>query len=216
VFDQVFALGDIPKIFVLSFIELLLSADNAVIIGALIHNLPRHLRKKALVIGVSFAFFIRAVAIASVSILFKYTWIQLLGAIYLIHLSISYFTKKNKALEKKGSTSFWKTVLLIEVLDTIFALDSIVAGLAFVNSSYSKIWIVYCGGMVGLIGMRFAADFFGSLMDRFPQLEASAYIMVGWVGVKLALSSIGWIIPAPVFWAFTLIVFLFGFLKQKR
>lgn len=96
----------------------------------------------------------------------------------------------------------------------VFALDSIVAGVAFIDSSLSKLWIVYIGGMIGLLGMRYAADLFSRLIDRFPRLESSAYLMVGWIGVKLGLSTFEWPIPSPIFWGMIAFLFILGFFKS--
>ncbi len=214
--EQSFLLIDLPRVFLLAFLELLLSADNAIVLGLLTHALPSDLRRKALFIGLVSAFIFRAGALLLLATILKYPWIQLLGAVYLAYLSIRYFTKTKHPSEIAPSPSFWKTVLLIEFLDLVFAMDSMIAGIAFIDSSLSKLWIVYTGGMIGLIGMRYAASFFSTLLDSFPRLESSAYMMVGWIGLKLGLGALGAQIPHFVFWSFTALLFLLGFLKKRR
>lgn len=216
VFHQIFQFPDLYRVVLLAFLELLLSADNAVVLGVLTRHLPLPLRRKALFIGIISAFFLRAGALLSMGILFKYLWIQVIGALYLIYLSLRYFTRNKKSGERIPSPSFWKTVMLIELLDLVFALDSIIAGLGFIDAVLSKVWIVYLGGMIGLMGMRFAAEFFSRLLDRFPRLESSAYLLVGWIGIKLGTAAIHHPIPSSLFWTFTLLVFLLGFFKPKQ
>lgn len=211
-----FTISDIPRIFTLAFLELLLSADNAIVLGVITNALAPHLRKKALFIGIVSAFLLRATALVVVSTLLQHTWIELLGAMYLIYLPSKYFWKKGKSTKYNAPISFWKTVVLIEFLDLVFALDSIVAGIAFIDNLKAKLWIVYVGGMLGLIGMRYAADLFSRLLDRFPKLEACAYLMVGWVGVKLGLNSFQVEMPQVLFWAVTATLFLLGFIQRKR
>lgn len=214
--EQSFAFTDIPRIFALTFLELILSADNAAVLAIMSRTLPLPLRRKALFIGLASSFILRAGALFSAALILKYIWVQILGGFYLIFLSTRHFSKKSKSSQLAPSHSFWKTVLLIELLDLIFALDSIVAGIAFIDSNFSKLWIVYAGGMIGLIGMRYAADFFSSLLDRFPRLETSAYLMVGWIGIKLGLAGGGYPIPPFVFWTFMALLFLLGFFKRER
>jgi YkoY family integral membrane protein len=211
-----FALSDVPRIITLSFLEILLSADNAVVLGVLSHTLPKHLRKKALYIGLASSIFLRAGALLTIALLLKSLWVQLLGGAYLLYLSIRYFTKKRKLPETRPAASFWKVVLLIELLDLVFAIDSIVAGLAFINADLSKIWIVYFGGIIGVAGMRYAAGLFGSLLTQFPNLEKSAYLMVGWIGIKLALLAFSFHIPTPLFWSVIALLFTLGFFGTKR
>lgn len=222
-FDQTFAVSDIPKIFFLSFLEIILSADNAVVLGMLAARLPEPLRKKALYIGSISAFFIRAFTLLILSFLIQYQWVQILGAAYLLYLSIRYFThQKKKNKESRPTGNFWKTVILIELFDIAFAIDSILAGVAFISSNdpqkfYSKIWIVYVGGMIGLLGIRYAAHLFSSLMERFPKLESNAHMMIGWIALRLIYELFPH--PAifePIFWIVLVALFLLGLRKKDK
>lgn len=214
--EQTFALSDIPRIFTLTFLELLLSADNAIVLGLLSHTLPPPLRKKALFIGLASAFVLRAGALVCIALLLESIWIQLLGGAYLLYLSFHHFLKKKKLIELKPTKSFWKVVVLIELLDLVFAIDSIVAGVAFIDGDSSKLWIVYLGGMLGVLGMRYAAGLFGSLLTQFPNLEKSAYLIVGWIGIKLGASAFQTHFPPYLFWSVIALLFLLGFFNRKR
>ena len=81
--------------------------------------------------------------------------------------------------------SFWGTVLVIELTDIAFAVDSILAAMALAGSRQSKLWVVIVGGILGVILMRFAAALFVRLLDRFPRFEISAYLLVIIIGCKL-------------------------------
>ncbi len=85
--------------------------------------------------------------------------------------------------------AFWPTVGVIEMTDIAFAIDSILAALAFIPASTvtpnPKLWVVITGGMLGVILMRFAAVVFIKMLDRFPRFETSAYLLVTVIGVKL-------------------------------
>jgi YkoY family integral membrane protein len=218
-FGQTFSLLDIPRVAFLAILEILLSADNAIVLGLIVSRLPTALHKRALFIGTLSAWIFRLGAILAVSFLLTYPWIQLLGGLYLIYLSLCHlFPSKKKA--PTSPTSFWKTVLLIEAFDLAFAVDSIVAGLAFVGSSGAllpKIWIVYIGGMIGLFAIRFAAKFFITLLKRFPRLEKTAYGMVGWIGLKLSVQSFSLHLPYTefVFWTILALLFLTGLTKRR-
>lgn len=220
-FGQTFDPGDIARLVALAFIELLLSSDNAIVLGLLAHTLPERLRKKALFIGLASSFVLRAAALLAIALLLRHTWIQLLGAAYLIYLAIAHFAKRAKQHTPPATPSFWKTVLLIEFFDIAFAIDSIIAGVGFISPTPSesafhpKLWIVYAGGMLGLIGVRYAADLFASLLGRFPRLETSAYFIVGIIGAKLALAAT--LHPPglePIFWAILATLFALGFIRK--
>ncbi len=96
--------------------------------------------------------------------------------------------------KKLGLASFWPTVLVIELTDIAFAVDSILAAIAMVGSPppghppgalHPKLWVVILGGLLGLMLMRVAAKLFIQLLDRFPRFEVSAYLLVIIIGLKL-------------------------------
>jgi len=93
-----------------------------------------------------------------------------------------------------GLASFWPTVLLIELTDIAFAVDSILAAIAMVgappaglaaNAFHPKLWVVVFGGIIGLMLMRVAARWFIYLLERFPTFEVAAYLLVIVIGFKL-------------------------------
>ncbi len=90
---------------------------------------------------------------------------------------------------------FWLTVLVIELTDIAFAVDSILAAIALVGpppegtpvsaTHHPKLWVVIAGGLLGLMLMRIAAVLFIRLLEKFPRFETSAYLLVTVIGVKL-------------------------------
>lgn len=96
--------------------------------------------------------------------------------------------------KRLGLASFWPTVMVIELTDIAFAVDSILAAIAMVGSKppdvppeafHPKLWVVVLGGIVGLMLMRVAASVFIRLLERFPRFEISAYLLVIVIGLKL-------------------------------
>lgn len=220
--EQTFSFSDLPKVFFLSFLEIILSVDNVIIITMLIARLPEKLHKKALIIGSVSALCLRAVAILLLSVLIQYQWIQGVAAAYLLYLSISHFWFQKKSIPRSQVNSFWKTVVLIELFDLIFALDSILAGMAFITSDQSgflesKLWIVYVGGVIGLIGIRYLSHILSKVLRLFPRMEASAHLMIGWIGCKLVYT----LFPHPlwfeiIFWFVLVVIFGLGFMKKEK
>jgi predicted tellurium resistance membrane protein TerC len=43
---------------------------------------------------------------------------------------------------------------------------------------------MFTGGLVGVVLLRFAAHKFVWLLEKYPYLETTAFVVVGWVGVK--------------------------------
>jgi len=236
VFGQTFEFLDLLRIAFLALLEILLSADNAIVLGILVRRLLPEQRKKALFIGVISSFFIRGASLFAVALLLRSAWIQLVGGAYLIYLCLSHFWRSqgHRSMHKGVPTAegFWKTVCLVELYDLAFAIDSIVVAVAFVSTVpvetgaiNPKLWIVYVGAFIGLLFIRFAAHWFSSLIGRFPRMEMMAFIMIGWIGLKLSLSALDSyrLLPAafmgyyePLFWILLTLLFLFGFTKKVR
>jgi len=194
---QTFSWLDVPRVFVLIILECALSADNALILAAIIHPLSPKKRTKALWIGFSSAIFLRLAAIVSLAYFIQFFWIQLLGAVYLLYLAIAYRYKKRSSKGAFVEKPLWQVVMHIECIDLIFAIDSMIAALALVGAGYSsqtgisdKLWIVYLGGIIGLSLMRVAAKILSSLMDTFANLEKAAHYLIGWIAVKLGFQTL--------------------------
>lgn len=90
---------------------------------------------------------------------------------------------------------FWKTVLLVEFMDLAFSIDNVLAAVAINDNIY----IVMTGVFIGILAMRFVAQAFVRLMERFPFLETSAFIVIAVLGIKLTASFATHLFPdAPV------------------
>ncbi|NWO12114.1 MULTISPECIES: TerC family protein [Virgibacillus] len=189
-------------------LEGLLAADNALVLAIMVRHLPEKQRKRALFYGLAGAFVLRFGSLFVISFLVDVWQVQALGALYLLFISGKHLYDRFKprkeveeganVTEKKGS-GFWMTVLKVEFADLAFAVDSILAavalavalpatGLGHIGSlDTGQFLVVFAGGMIGLIVMRFAANIFVELLNKRPGLEVAAFVIVGWVGVKLSL-----------------------------
>lgn len=202
---------------VLVALEGLLAADNALVLAIMVKHLPDEERKKALFYGLAGAFVFRFGSLFIISYLVDIWQVQAIGAIYLLFIAGNHIFRKvlfkkpeaetsgegasHEGAAKKKS-SFWFTVLKVEVADIAFAVDSILAAVALAvalpPSGIGKIGgldggqflVIFAGGFIGLVIMRFAASFFVKLLHSRPGLEVAAFFIVGWVGVKLAVITL--------------------------
>ena len=190
-------------------LEGLLAADNALVLAIMVKHLPTVERKKALFYGLVGAFVLRFGSLFIISFLVDVWYVQALGAAYLLFISIKhlyerYSTYNDTETEKpKGNGSgFWMTVVKVELADIAFAVDSILAAVALAVAlpptgighigglDTGQFIVILAGGMIGLIIMRFAANVFVELLQKRPSLEVAAFLIVGWVGIKLAIITL--------------------------
>ncbi|HWJ79509.1 MAG TPA: TerC family protein [Niallia sp.] len=193
-------------------LEGLLAADNALVLAIMVKHLPEEERKRALFYGLAGAFVFRFGSLFAISFLVDVWQVQAIGALYLLFIAINHIVRKfvfrkkdekNNEEEKKRKSGFWGTVFKVELADIAFAVDSILAAVALAmtlpNTNLpqiggmdgGKFLVIFAGGIMGLIIMRFAANFFVKLLHSRPGLEIAAFAIVGWVGVKLAVLTLG-------------------------
>ena len=189
-------------------LEGLLSSDNALVLATIVSNLKTEKeRKMAVFAGMGGAYFFRFLVIGFGVYLIKFWWIKAIGALYLIWMSINFFffTNKEKGEAKAGSKSFWMTVLQVELMDIAFSIDSI--SVAFGISE--KVWVLFIGAILGILMMRGVAQIFIKLLEKIPEFETTAYILILMIGVKMMVSVFGFHLPE---WAFfiTLLFVLLG------
>lgn len=200
-------------------IEGLLSADNALVLAVLVKHLPEKQRKKALMYGLFGAYFFRFVFIGIGVYLIKFWPIKVLGAAYLGWLVYSHFRKKGqdetetKAIKKDSWLvrvfgTFWATVISVELMDLAFSVDSILAALAISD----QVWILLIGGMLGILMMRTVAGLFLTLIEKVPELETTAFILIGIISVKMFVSVFGFELSHYAFFAILIIAFAITFI----
>lgn len=203
---------------ILIILEGLLAVDNAVVLAVMVKHLPKEQQKKALFYGLLGAVIFRLGSLFIISLLVDIWQIQAIGALYLLYMSISSISKKiieNKMKEKqekgeegtdkkeKKQSGFWMTVLKVEVADIAFAIDSMLAAVALgitlplidgvgeIGGMHAGHFVViFLGGIIGVIIMRFAATTLIKVLEKRPNLEFAAFIIVGWVGVKLTVLTL--------------------------
>lgn len=226
-------LQDVGVIFLLIFMEGLLSADNAIVLAVLALPLPPEQQKKALKYGMIGAFVFRFIAVLLIAYLMKWPFIKMIGGMYLLYLGVKHFHEKlfiGKSVEHSerktskhifGLSQFWSTVIAIELTDIVFSVDSIFVAVAM----SPKMWVIVTGGVFGIITMRFVAGGFIKLLKKYPILVDAAYLIVFFIGLKLFIDFlhteqlIGWEIPHWFLYVIIAVIFAGAFLfniKKRR
>ncbi|MDQ3417899.1 MAG: hypothetical protein M3541_03820 [Acidobacteriota bacterium] len=191
-----FQVADLVTIGLLVIIEGLLSADNALVLAILVLGLPKHQQRKALRYGILGAFFFRILAIFLAVHLMQVAFIKLVGAGYLFWLTYSHFFGRDEGEDRStikpavawmGLSPFWGTVAKVELTDIVFAVDSILVAVAMSK----KIWVIITGGILGIIAMRLVIGQLLRVVRRYPALVDGAFIIIGWVAIKLLVEYLG-------------------------
>ncbi len=216
-------------------LEGLLAADNALVLAIMVKHLPEEKRKKALFYGLLGAFVLRFGSLFIISYLIDVWQVQAIGAAYLLFIAFKHLYDKLAGKEegkepKFAGGGFWATVVKVEIADLAFAVDSILAAVALAvalpptgfgqigSLDAGQFTVIFAGGMIGIIIMRFAANVFVDLLHKRPALEVASFVIVGWVGIKLTVlvlaheevALLPTAFPESVIWKVTFYAVLIG------
>lgn len=194
-------------ILMLVLMEGLLSVDNALVLSIATGKLkdPEQ-RKKALKYGMIGAFAFRALFIFLGVWLVKLWFLKLAGGIYLAYLVYGHFKgeedqdadgtadkyqrtwihKLFQVIFRRPLTPFIAVVISVELMDLAFSVDSILAALALSN----KFWVLLVGGCLGIVMMRGIAQLFQKMVEKFPLMNHTAFVLIGIIAVKMVLGTV--------------------------
>jgi YkoY family integral membrane protein len=181
-------------------IESLLSVDNAAVLATMVMDLPKEQRSRALRYGIIGAYAFRGICLLLAAYIIKIWWLKPLGGLYLLYLVWDWWKgkqtkeKEDDTLDKKSNWlyrstvgalgNFWATVALVEIMDLAFSIDNVFAAVAFSDN----IILIWLGVFIGILAMRFVAQGFVKLMEKYTFLETAAFVVIAILGIKLMLS----------------------------
>lgn len=101
-----------------------------------------------------------------------------------------FFTEK---AGQRVATPLFVALIMIEISDVIFAVDSIPAILAITTEPF----LVYSSNILAILGLRALYFALAGVMDMFHYLQYGLAIILGFVGIKMLLSDI-WHMPTAL------------------
>ena len=217
---------DLVTIALLVVLEGLLSADNALVMAVMVLGLPKDAHKRVLSYGLIGAFAFRILATILAVYLIKMVFVKLLGGLYLLYLTYVHFSQRGGAESRQtppkakpafGLSAFWATVIRIEMVNLAFSIDSILVAVAM----SPKLSVVVLGGILGIIAMRLVVGQLLRLIQRYPSLVDGAFIIIGWVAMKLiidyahAMQWISWEIPHNVEIIVVIVIFVAAYIYAR-
>ena len=176
-------------------IDLVLSADNALIIGMAASQFDPAIRKKVLIIGTAFAVVFRIIFSAMTAYLLQFEGIRTIGGLllfwvaYKLYVDILKEKKETKDLnkyqvDKSERSNFRKAVTTVIVADITLSLDNVIAVAGAAGTNY--VMLIF-GLALAIILMVTLANYLSIIIQKHK--------WIGWLG----LLSILWI-AAGLIW----------------
>ena len=170
-------------------IDLVLSADNAVIIGMAASQFDPAIRKKVLIIGTAFAVVFRIIFSAMTAYLMQFQGIRTIGGIllfwvaYKLYVDILKKKEETKDISKyqvaeSEKSNFRKAVMTVIVADITLSLDNVIAVAGAAGTNYGLL----------VFGLALAIILMVTLANAIS-IYIKKYKWIGWLG----LLSILWV-----------------------
>jgi tellurite resistance protein TerC len=91
-----------------------------------------------------------------------------------------------QTLKGKAATPLFVTLIVIEVMDVVFAVDSVPAILAITSDPF----IVFSSNIFAILGLRSMYFFLANMLQKFIHLEYSLIAILSFVGLKMLLKEV--------------------------
>ena len=165
------------------FIDIVMAADNAIIIGLVAATFAEDNRKKIIAFGVAAAFVFRVVFALSATYLLEIAWIKIFGGFLLIWVIYNlrkdlFEIKKIKSprLRSSETTSFSSGVYKVLVADITLSLDNVLGVAGAAKQHYYLL----------IIGLLLSVVLIGTLASYFAKYIKD-HVWLGWVGIGIIL-----------------------------
>lgn len=163
------------------FLDIMLSGDNAVVIGMAANTLPKNQRNKAIVLGMILAAVTRIILSLFAVSLLQYRLISIFGGMGLFWVAyklVREILSKDSDEEKEDAPKDGRTLMsiiwVIAVADISMSLDNVLAVAAIARNNP---FILVIGLVVSIACVAVGAKLVAKLMERWHWLN--------WVGVGL-------------------------------
>lgn len=174
-------------------IDVVMSGDNAILIGMAVRKLEGKRRKQAIAFGVVLATVLRIGLAAIATFLLGVTGITLAGGLLLLYVVWKFYrelrssshvdTGTGKALVNGGLLA---AIWTIVVADVSMSLDNV---LAVAGAAHGNMAALAIGLAVSILLMAFASNLVARALDRHPWIQWVGLVVILFVAVEMLLSG---------------------------
>jgi YjbE family integral membrane protein len=164
-------------------IDLVLSGDNAVVIGMAAHRLPPRQRRLAIIFGSGAAIALRIGLTVIAAFLLRLPWIQLIGGALLLWIGFKLLKEEEEAHEGTGgSERLWEAISTIIVADVVMSVDNI---LGVAAAAGDNIELLIFGLVLSMIIMLAGGSLIATMIDKFWWLVYLGSAVIIWTGAEM-------------------------------
>jgi len=179
------------------FVDLLLGADNAIVIALACRRLPARDARRAVALGAAGAIALRLVMVLFANALLGVPLVKLIGAWTLVVIALNVRAQRQDVVaivESSDSASdFLSAAAVIMVADAAMSLDNVVALAAIAQGNY---WLLAIGVLMSIPIIAYGAFILTGIIGRAPEILTIGAAFLGWIAGAMAVSDpliAGWV-----------------------
>jgi len=156
--------------------DIVLSGDNAVVIGMAARKLPEHQRKKAIILGAGAAVLLRATLTAVATYLLKIPLLMTIGGLLLLWIAVKLMHGEDGNTHVAVGSDMKSAIKTIIVADVVMSLDNV---LAVAGAAHGNVFLVLFGLALSIPLIMWGSKLIASIMNKMPWL---IYVGAGVLG----------------------------------
>lgn len=173
----------ISRIFQIVLIDLVLSADNAVVIGMAAHPLPPRQRRMAILFGGGVAILLRVVLTGVAAILLGLPALKATGGVLLLWIAFRLLERQDSGHpEVRAASTLRAAIATILIADVVMSLDNV---LGVAAASNGDIALLIFGLLVSMAIVMLGGGLFADLIDRLWWVAYLGAAVIAWTGAEM-------------------------------
>ena len=205
--------------------DLVLSGDNAVVIGLAVQHLRQPLRRRAVLFGTVGAIVLRVLFTIFATVLLKVPLLSALGGLTLFWIGYKLLSDVQEQHNEAGEVNqgFFNAIRTIVIADAVMSLDN---ALAVAGAAKGNLLLLLIGLALSIPLLMVGSNVVSSLFNRMPWLTLVGAALIAWVGAdlihsdQLLLQWLPFLEPTLVLWILRIVavagVLLLGLQAQRR
>ena len=174
-------------------IDIVMAADNAIIIGLIAANFAPDNRKKIIAWGVAAAFLFRIIFAFAADYMFGFAWLKIIGGVLLlwvIHNLRQDFFGKNKIrspqMKSDETQSFSKGVYKVLVADIAISFDNVIGVVGAAKGNY---YLMVTGLLLSVFLIATLASYFADYIKKHQWLGYVGLVAILVIAIQLIIGG---------------------------
>jgi YjbE family integral membrane protein len=182
--------GSLPGLLEIMWLNVILSGDNAVVIGLAAAGLPAAQRNKAVMFGILAAAVLRIIFSIFASFLLALWWVDIVGGLALLYIAVTFLRellhKKPESADGEAGEAEPKSLMAalwqIIIADVSMSLDNVLAVAAVARANFT---LLVVGLAISIVMMGLLGGWLARILDRFKIIAYIGVALIAWIGLEL-------------------------------